>query len=85
MTNVLPLLISSVTAYYSYKLGQAKLDRETAKDNFERLNSEIEKMKHERAESHDRAKNQDQQIVELRKKLLFRDSDKQQREAEHDN
>ncbi|MGZ1201106.1 hypothetical protein ACXO4Q_02370 [Lactobacillus delbrueckii subsp. bulgaricus] len=83
MTNVLPLVISSVTAYYSYKLGKAKLDRETAKDNFERLNAEIEKMKNERDASHDRAQKQDQQIVELKKELLLHDSEKQQRGAEN--
>lgn len=68
--NILPLVVSSVTAYYSYKLGKAKLDRETARDHFDRLTAEI--------------KMQDQQIMELKKALLLCDSEKQQREAEHD-
>lgn len=83
LTNVLPLVISSITAYYSYKLGKAKLDRETARDRFEFLTQKIEKMEHERDASHDRAKKQDQQIVELNKELLLRDSEKQQRGAEN--
>lgn len=82
--KVLPLAVSVITAYYSYKLNKAKSDRETAKDQFERLTDEVEEMKRERDEYYEKTKKQDQQILKLKKELLLHDSDKQQREAEHD-
>lgn len=82
--KVLPLVVSVITAYYSYKLNRAKSDRETAKDQFDRLTDEVEKMKRERDDYYEKTKKQDQQILKLKKELLLHDSEKQQREAEHD-
>ena len=82
--KVLPLVVSVITAYYSYRLNKAKSDRETAKDQFDRLTDEVEKMKRERDEYYEKTKKQDQQILKLKKELLLHDSEKQQREAEHD-
>ncbi len=78
------MVVSVITAYYSYRLNKAKSDRETAKDQFDRLNEEVEKMKRERDEYYEKTKKQDQQILKLKKELLLHDSEKQQREAEHD-
>ena len=83
--KVLPLVVSVITAYYSYKLNKAKSDRETAKDQFDRLTDEVDKMKRERDEYYDKTKKQDQQILKLKKELLLHDSEKQQREAENDS
>lgn len=82
--KVLPLVVSVITAYYSYRLNKAKSDRETAKDQFDRLTDEVEKIKRERDEYYEKTKKQDQQILKLKKELLLHDSEKQQREAEHD-
>lgn len=84
-TRVIPLAASVITAYFSYSLSKAKSDRETTKDQFDRLNGEVEKMRRERDEYYERIKKQDQQILKLKKELLLRDSEKQQREAEHDS
>lgn len=78
------MVVSVITAYYSYRLNRAKSDRETAKDQFDRLTDEVEKMRHERDEYYEIIKKQDQQILKLKKELLLRDSERQQREAEHD-
>lgn len=83
-TKVIPLVISVITAYFSYSLSKAKSDRESAKEQFDRLNSEVEKMQRERDQYYEQIKKQDQQILKLKKELLLRDSEKQQREAEHD-
>ncbi len=83
--KVAPLVVSVITAYYSYRLNRAKSDRETAKDQFDRLTDEIEKVKRERDEYYEKTKKQDQQILKLKKELLLHDSEKQQREAENDN
>lgn len=83
-TKVLPLVVSVVTAYYSYKLNKAKSDRETTRDQFDRLNGEVEKMKRERDEYYEKTKKQDQQILKLKKDLLMQQSEARQREAEHD-
>lgn len=82
--KVLPLVVSVITAYYSYKLNKAKSDRETSKDQFDRLTYEIEKMKRERDEYYEKTKKQDQQILKLKKDLLMQQSEAKQREAEHD-
>ena len=82
--KVLPLAVSVITAYYSYKLNKAKSDRETAKNQFDRLNNEVEKMQRERDEYYEQIKKQDQQILELKKDLLLKQSEEKQREAEHD-
>lgn len=84
-TKVAPLVVSVITAYYSYRLNRAKSDRENAKDQFDRLNGEVEKMKRERDEYYEIIKKQDKQILKLKKELLLHDSEKQQREAEHDD
>lgn len=82
--KVLPLVVSVITAYYSYKLNKAKSDRETSKDQFDRLTYEIEEMKRERDEYYEKTKKQDQQILKLKKDLLMQQSEAKQREAEHD-
>lgn len=78
------MVVSVITAYYSYRLNKAKSDRETAKDQFDRLTDEVEKIKRERDDYYEKIKKQDQQILKLKKELLLHDSEKQQREAEHD-
>ncbi|MDD6386586.1 MAG: hypothetical protein PUG11_04865 [Lactobacillus equicursoris] len=78
-------MVSVITAYYSYKLNKAKSDRENAKDQFDRLNDEVEKMKRERDEYYEKTKKQDQQILKLKKDLLMQQSEARQREAENDN
>lgn len=83
-TKILPLAVSVITTYYSYKLNKEKSDRETARDQFERLNNEVEKMKRERDEYYEKAKKQDQQILKLKKDLLIQHSEARQREAEND-
>lgn len=82
--QVLPLVVSIITAYYSYKLNKAKSDRENSKDQFDRLTYEIEEMKRERDEYYEKTKKQDQQILKLKKDLLMQQSEAKQREAEHD-
>lgn len=82
--KVLPLVVSVITAYYSYKLNRAKSDRETARDQFDRLTYEAEKMRRERDEYYEKTKKQDQQILKLKKELLMQQSEAKQREAEHD-
>ncbi|MBT8811373.1 hypothetical protein ACXO9E_04985 [Lactobacillus delbrueckii subsp. bulgaricus] len=82
--KVLPLAVSVITSYYSYKLNMAKSDRENARDQFDRLNAEVEKMKRERDEYYEKAKKQDQQILKLKKDLLMQHSEARQREAEND-
>ena len=84
-TKVIPLVISVITAYFSYSLSKAKSDRESAKEQFDRLNSEVEKMQRERDQYYEQIKKQDQQILKLKKELLLRDSEKQQREAKNDS
>lgn len=79
------MVVSVITAYYSYKLNKAKSDRENAKDQFDRLNDEVEKMKRERDEYYEKTKKQDQQILKLKKDLLMQQSEARQREAENDN
>lgn len=83
-TKVLPLVVSAITTYYSYKLNKAKSDRENARDQFDRLNAEVEKMKRERDEYYEKTKKQDQQILKLKKDLLIQHSEARQREAEND-
>lgn len=82
--KIVPLAVSVITTYYSYKLNKDKSDRETARDQFERLNNEVEKMKRERDEYYEKAKKQDQQILKLKKDLLIQHSEARQREAEND-
>lgn len=82
--KVLPLVVSIITAYYSYKLNKTKSDRENSKDQFDRLTYEIEEMKRERDEYYEKTKKQDQQILKLKKDLLMQQSEAKQREAEHD-
>lgn len=83
--QVLPLVVSIITAYYSYKLNKAKSDRENSKDQFDRLTYEIEEMKRERDEYYEKTKKQDQQILKLKKDLLMQQSEAKQREAENDS
>ena len=83
-TKVAPLVVSVITAYYSYRLNRAKSDRETAKEQFDRLTDEVEKMKRERDEYYEKTKKQDQQILKLKKDRLMQQSEARQREAEHD-
>lgn len=78
------MFVSVITAYYSYKLNKAKSDRETTKDQFNRLNDEVEKMKRERDEYYEMVKKQDQQILKLKKDLLMQQSEARQREAKND-
>lgn len=84
VTKVTPLVVSVITAYFSYSLSKTKSDRETSKDQFDRLTYEIEKMKRERDEYYEKTKKQDQQILKLKKDLLMQQSEAKQREAEHD-
>ena len=77
-------MVSVITAYFSYSLSKTKSDRENARDQFDRLNNEAEKMQRERDEYYEKIKKQDQQILKLKKELLLRDSEKQQREAKND-
>lgn len=84
VTKVIPLVVSVITAYFSYSLSKTKSDRETSKDQFDRLTYEIEKMKRERDEYYEKTKKQDQQILKLKKDLLMQQSEAKQREAEHD-
>lgn len=86
-----PLVVSVITAYYSYRLNRAKSDRENARDQYNRLNAECEKVTSERDEYYEEIKRLNQEIkrlneeiLKLNKELLLRDSEKQQREAEHD-
>lgn len=78
-------MVSVITAYYSYKLNKAKSERETAKDQFDRLNDEAEKMRRERDEYYETIKKQDQQILKLKKDLLIQQSEARQREAKNDS
>lgn len=77
-------MVSVITAYYSYKLNKAKSDRETAKDQFDRLSDEIEKIRIERDEYYEKTKRQDQQILQLEKDLLMQQSEAKQREAKNE-
>lgn len=79
-----PLVVSVITAYYSYRLNKAKSDREAAKEQFDRLNDEIEKMRSERDDYYEEIKKLNREILKLKRELLLHDSEKQQREAEHD-
>lgn len=84
LAKVLPLVVSVITAYYSYRLNRAKSDRETAKDQFDRLTYEVEKMRRERDEYYEKTKKQDQQILKLKKDLLMQQSEARQREEKND-
>ena len=77
-------MVSVITAYFSYSLSKTKSDRESAKEQFDRLNNEVEKMQRERDQYYEQLKKRDHQILNLKKELLLRDSEKQQREAEHE-
>lgn len=79
------MVVSVITAYYSYRLNRAKSDRENAREQFDRLTDEVEKMKHERDEYYEEIKRLNKENLRLRKELLLHDSEKQQREAEHDD
>lgn len=83
-TRVAPLVVSVVTAYYSYRLNKAKSDRENAKDQFDRLTDEVEKIRRDRDNYYEEIKRLNKENLKLRKELLLHDSEKQQREAEHD-
>ena len=85
------MVVSVITAYYSYRLNRAKSDKETARDQHNRLNEECEKVTSERDEYYEEIKRLNQEvlrlnreILKLKKGLLLHDSEKQQREAEND-
>lgn len=77
-------MVSVITAYFSYSLSKTKSDRESAREQFDRLNNEAEKMRRERDEYYEQIKKQDQQILKLKKDLLMQQSEAKQREAKND-
>lgn len=83
-TKAIPLVVSVITAYFSYSLSKTKSDRENEKEQFDRLNDEVEKMRRERDEYYEKMKKQDQQILSLKKDLLMQQSEVKQREAKND-
>lgn len=84
VTKVIPLVVSVITAYFSYSLSKTKSDRESTREQFNRLNDEAEKMRRERDEYYEQIKKQDQQILKLKKDLLMQQSEAKQREAKND-
>ena len=84
VTKVIPLVVSVITAYFSYSLSKTKSDRESTREQFDRLNDEAEKMRRERDEYYEQIKKQDQQILKLKKDLLMQQSEAKQREAKND-
>lgn len=77
-------MVSAITAYFSYSLSKTKSDRESAREQFDRLNDEVEKMQRERDQYYEQIKKQDQQILKLKKDLLMQQSEAKQREAKND-
>lgn len=84
VTKVLPIVVSLVASYFSFSLSRSKSDQEKARDQYKRLNDECEKATLERDKYYEEIKRLNWENLKLKKELLLRDSEKQQREAEHD-
>lgn len=85
VTKVLPIVVSLVASYFSFSLSRSKSDQEKARDQYKRLNDECEKTTLERDKYYEEIKRLNRENLKLKKELLLRDSEKQQREAEHDS
>ncbi|MCD5528889.1 hypothetical protein LOB10_02140 [Lactobacillus delbrueckii subsp. lactis] len=85
MTKVLPIVVSLIASYFSFSLSRSKSDQEKARDQYNRLNDECEKVTQERDKYYDEIKRLNRENLNLKKKLLLHDSEKQQREAENDS
>ena len=85
VTKVLPIVVSLIASYFSFSLSRSKSDQEKARDQYKRLNDECEKATQERDKYYDEIKSLNRENLKLKKELLLRDSEKQQREAENDS
>ena len=85
VTKVLPIVVSLIASYFSFSLSRSKSDQEKARDQYKRLNDECEKAVKERDEYYAEIRRLNKENLKLKKELLLRDSEKQQREAEHDS
>ncbi|MCS8607366.1 hypothetical protein EFE31_01465 [Lactobacillus delbrueckii subsp. lactis] len=74
-----------IASYFSFSLSRSKSDQEKARDQYNRLNDECEKVTQERDKYYDEIKRLNRENLNLKKKLLLHDSEKQQREAENDS
>lgn len=70
VTKVLPILVSFVTAYFSYSLNREKSDREKDSDIFKRLNDENSRLQADMEKYRSLSIAKDEQILKLEKKLL---------------
>lgn len=84
VSKVLPIVVSLIASYFSFSLSRSKSDQEKVRDQYKRLNEECEKATRERDKYYEEIKRLNEENLKLKKKLLLRDSAKQQREAEHD-
>ena len=84
VTKVLPIVVSLIASYFSFSLSRSKSDQEKARDQYKRLNDECEKAVKERDEYYAEIRRLNKENLKLKKELLLRDSERQQREAEHD-
>ena len=84
VTKVLPIVVSLIASYFSFSLSRSKSDQEKARDQYKRLNDECEKAVKERDEYYAEIRRLNKENLKLKKELLLQDSEKQQREAEHD-
>lgn len=84
VTKVLPIVVSLIASYFSFSLSRSKSDQEKARDQYNRLNDECEKAVKERDEYYAEIRRLNKENLKLKKELLLRDSERQQREAEHD-
>ncbi|MBT9018624.1 hypothetical protein BTI91_04280 [Lactobacillus delbrueckii subsp. bulgaricus] len=84
VSKVLPIVASLIASYFSFSLSRSKSDQEKARDQYRRLNDECEKATQERDKYYEEIKRLNKENLNLKKELLLHDSEKQQREAEHD-
>ena len=84
VTKVLPIVVSLIASYFSFSLSRSKSDQEKARDQYKRLNDECEKAVKERDEYYAEIRRLNKENLKLKKELLLRDSERQQREAEHE-
>ena len=77
-------MVSLTVSYFSFSLSRSKSDQEKVRDQFKRLNEECEKATRDRDKYYEEIKRLNEENLKLKKKLLLHDSEKQQREAEHD-
>lgn len=84
VSKVLPIVASLIASYFSFSLSRSTSDQEKARDQYRRLNDECEKATQERDKYYEEIKRLNKENLNLKKELLLHDSEKQQREAEHD-